>query len=123
MEVPRHWRLKDQRYRLIGDIWPNGEVSFPPKLIRPSLQETPDAKVLEKDDIPDYSTQATYFNYDGALESYAAREVRPYSKMLLPEVDQEEKVFPNTQQTDINHASIRIEVERGIVYQDTKIEV
>lgn len=39
MEIPRHWRLQKQRYELIGDIWQNGEVSFPPKLVRPSLQE------------------------------------------------------------------------------------
>ena len=30
MEVPRHWRLKNQRYRLEGSICPNcGEPVFP----------------------------------------------------------------------------------------------
>jgi hypothetical protein len=36
MEIPRHWRLKAQRYRLEGSACPTcGQVSFPP---RPSCQ-------------------------------------------------------------------------------------
>lgn len=32
MEIPRHWRLKEQRYSLIGLINPKtGAVEFPPK--------------------------------------------------------------------------------------------
>ena len=32
MEVPRHWRLKDQRYRLEGSICPTcGQLNFPPR--------------------------------------------------------------------------------------------
>ena len=32
MEIARHWRLKDQRYRLIGlQNKITGEVEFPPK--------------------------------------------------------------------------------------------
>lgn len=32
MEIPRHWRLKDQRYRLIGlKNKVTGKVEFPPK--------------------------------------------------------------------------------------------
>ena len=32
MEIPRHWRLKQQRYRLIGSIDPEtGEPEFPPR--------------------------------------------------------------------------------------------
>jgi hypothetical protein len=31
MEIPRHWRLKKQRYGLVGDIDPKtGSVAFPP---------------------------------------------------------------------------------------------
>jgi hypothetical protein len=31
MEIPRHWRLKAQRYRLEGSACPNcGQLSFPP---------------------------------------------------------------------------------------------
>jgi len=32
MEIPRHWRLKAQRYRLEGSVCPVcGQVSFPPR--------------------------------------------------------------------------------------------
>jgi len=32
MEIPRHWRLKAQRYRLEGSICPNcGQLIFPPR--------------------------------------------------------------------------------------------
>jgi hypothetical protein len=34
MEIPRHWRLKAQRYRLQGSICPScGELMFPPRLV------------------------------------------------------------------------------------------
>ncbi len=36
MEVPRHWRLKQQRYRLVGEICPHcDEKIFPPRDICP----------------------------------------------------------------------------------------
>ena len=32
MENPRHWRLREQRYRLVGEICPHcGEKIFPPR--------------------------------------------------------------------------------------------
>jgi hypothetical protein len=32
MEIPRHWRLKAQRYRLEGSFCPNcGQLNFPPR--------------------------------------------------------------------------------------------
>ncbi len=30
MEIPRHWRLKKQRYGLVGDICAKGHPAFPP---------------------------------------------------------------------------------------------
>ncbi len=34
MEIPRHWRLKEQRYNLVGTVCPQcGEKSFPPREI------------------------------------------------------------------------------------------
>lgn len=36
MEVPRHWRLKEQRYNLVGTICAQcGEKSFPPRQVCP----------------------------------------------------------------------------------------
>ncbi len=37
MEVPRHWRLKKQRYGLVGEVCPHCEVKiFPPRDVCPS---------------------------------------------------------------------------------------
>ena len=36
MEVPRHWRLKKQRYSLVGEVCPHCEVKiFPPRDVCP----------------------------------------------------------------------------------------
>ncbi len=36
MEVPRHWRLKKQRYTLTGEICPNCKAPlFPPRAVCP----------------------------------------------------------------------------------------
>jgi len=36
MEIPRHWRLKAQRYRLEGTVCPTcGELTFPPRPVCP----------------------------------------------------------------------------------------
>ena len=32
MEIPRHWRLKDQRYKLVGEVCPHCQAKlFPPR--------------------------------------------------------------------------------------------
>jgi uncharacterized OB-fold protein len=34
MEIPRHWRLRAQRYRLEGSVCPTcGQPSFPPRRV------------------------------------------------------------------------------------------
>jgi hypothetical protein len=51
MEVPRHWRLKQQRYRLIGEQCPHCDFKiFPPRDICPrcgggTLKNNLEAKV------------------------------------------------------------------------------
>jgi uncharacterized OB-fold protein len=45
MEVSRHWRLKKQRYALVGEVCPHCEVKiFPPRDICPDCGE--DARTL-----------------------------------------------------------------------------
>lgn len=40
MEVPRHWRLKKQRYALVGEICPNCAAHlFPPRAVCPVCAE------------------------------------------------------------------------------------
>jgi uncharacterized OB-fold protein len=41
MEIPRHWRLKAQRYRLEGSVCPNcGQTMFPPRPLCGTCQST-----------------------------------------------------------------------------------
>ena len=40
MEVPRHWRLKKQRYALVGEICPRCKAPlFPPRAVCPHCSE------------------------------------------------------------------------------------
>lgn len=40
MEVPRHWRMKKQRYAMVGEICPNCKVpNFPPRAVCPHCGE------------------------------------------------------------------------------------
>jgi uncharacterized OB-fold protein len=42
MEIPRHWRLKAQRYRLEGSVCPTcGQLSFPPRPVCPHCTAQP----------------------------------------------------------------------------------
>jgi hypothetical protein len=38
MEIPRHWRLRKQRYSLTGEICPEGHKLFPPRDICPQCK-------------------------------------------------------------------------------------
>lgn len=56
MEIPRHWRLKQQRYNLIGEICPDPECNrpiFPPRDVCPDCGD--EAKIK-----PDEVTGAIY---------------------------------------------------------------
>ena len=44
MEIPRHWRLKAQRYRLEASVCPGcGGLSFPPRPVCPHCAARPAA--------------------------------------------------------------------------------
>jgi uncharacterized OB-fold protein len=59
MEVPRHWRLKKQRYAMVGEICPNcKQPNFPPRAVCPhcssgtkheyQYQEQPTVAIAER---------------------------------------------------------------------------
>lgn len=56
MEVPRYWRLKQQRYQLVGEVCPHCDVKiFPPRDICPrcgggTLKNNLDVQIREKVD-------------------------------------------------------------------------
>ena len=41
MEIARHWRLKQQRYQMIGDIDEFGKPRFPPRETRIQFSQSP----------------------------------------------------------------------------------
>jgi uncharacterized OB-fold protein len=42
MEIPRHWRLRAQRYRLEGSVCPTcGQLTFPPRPVCPRCAVQP----------------------------------------------------------------------------------
>lgn len=47
MEIPRHWRLKKQRYGLVGEICPHCEKKiFPPRDVCPYCGGEPRATIV-----------------------------------------------------------------------------
>lgn len=117
MEIQRHWRLKQQRYGLMGSDCPHCEEKvFPPRDVCPGCGGTKD----EDMETPD-SFKITTPGYNGRFRiKYAAQEVQPYSEMMHPEVD-EEKIAIEIPIIETN--SIQIGVHSGIIYQDSSVAV
>jgi uncharacterized OB-fold protein len=100
MEIPRHWRLKKQRYALVGEICPHCEAKvFPPR-----------------DVCPECSGEAkTPYNFSGRGEVYSFTTVRnaptgfqdaaPYTVAL---VKLEEGPVVTAQLTDLGEQPIEI---------------
>jgi rRNA maturation protein Nop10 len=52
MEVPRHWRLKQQRYALIGEVCPHCDAKvFPPREICPACGADARAQHLSREQV------------------------------------------------------------------------
>ena len=50
-EISRHWRLKQQRYRLVGKVCPDcGAKLFPPRGVCPECKSWPDEKPTRIED-------------------------------------------------------------------------
>lgn len=61
MEVPRHWRLKKQRYSLTGETCPHCKSQiFPPRAVCPYCQEETSIQSLyiQRDQVMVYERQA-----------------------------------------------------------------
>ena len=53
MEIPRHWRLKAQRYRLAGSTCPAcGQATFPPRPVCPQCHSRVSPNTDERLAIP-----------------------------------------------------------------------
>jgi uncharacterized protein len=100
MEIPRHWRLKKQRYALVGEICPHCEVKiFPPRDVCPNCGE--EAKTRY-----DFSGKGTIFSYTVMNDAPAGYEANaPYTVAL---VKLEEGPMVTAQLTDLGDRAVEI---------------
>ncbi len=100
MEISRHWRLKTQRYGLVGEVCPHCQAKiFPPRDVCPECAG--EAKTLYtfsgKGEVYSYTTM-----YD-APEGYEA--LTPYTVAL---VKLEEGPMVSAQLTDVDNDQVEI---------------
>ena len=100
MEIPRHWRLKQQRYALVGEICPHCEVKiFPPRDVCPNCGE--EAKTRY-----DFSGKGTIFSYTVMNDAPAGYEAAaPYTVAL---VKLEEGPMVTAQLTNLGDRAVEI---------------
>lgn len=100
MEIARHWRLKDQRYRLIGEECGHCENKiFPPRDICPNCGK-------EAHEEFEFSGKGEVFSHTVMYEAPAGHDGNaPYVVAL---VKLEEGPMVTAQLTDINPEQVRI---------------
>lgn len=77
MEIARHWRLKDQRYNLVGEICEKGHKVFPPRDVCPDCHG--EAKIPFK-----FSGKGTVYSYTTISEAPTGFEKEvPYHVALI----------------------------------------
>jgi len=100
MEVARHWRLKKQRYALVGEVCPHCEVKiFPPRDICPDCGG--DAK-----DLFSFSGRGEVYSYTTVYYAPAGyEESAPYTVAMI---QLEEGPLVTAQLTDLNGRQVDI---------------
>jgi uncharacterized OB-fold protein len=100
MDIPSHWRLKKQRYALIGEICPHCDSKiFPPRDICPDCGE--DAKTTYQ-----FSGRGEIYSFTTVYQAPAGHEENsPYPVAI---VRLEEGPLVTAQLTDIGEDSVEI---------------
>jgi uncharacterized protein len=105
MEISQHWRLKKQRYSLVGEVCPHCEVKiFPPRDICPDCGE--DARTLYQ-----FSGKGEVYSFTRVNQAPAGHEANaPYTVAVI---QLEEGPLVTAQLTDVgeNEVSIGLPVE------------
>lgn len=100
MDIPRYWRLKDQRYRLEGRKCNScGNLSFPPRIVCPKCKSR--------------DNELYQFKGNGTLYSYTTIYQSPdrfdkYAPYIVALVDLEEGERITTQLTDVSNDELEI---------------
>lgn len=100
MEISRHWRLKKQRYALVGEVCPNcDDKIFPPRDICPNCGD--EAKTLYS-----FSGRGEVYSYTTVYDAPAGyEETAPYTVAL---VKLEEGPLVTAQLTDLDEEKVEI---------------
>ena len=100
MDITRHWRLKKQRYALVGEVCPHCEVKiFPPRDICRSWGE-------ESRDLFQFSGRGEVYSYTTVYDAPAGfSEAAPYTIAM---VQLEEGPLVTAQLTDLGEAPVEI---------------
>ena len=100
MDVPRHWRLRKQRYSLVGEVCPHCEAKlFPPRDICPECAS--EAKTLYN-----FSGRGQVYSHTTVYEAPAGyEEFAPYTVAL---VKLEEGPLVTAQLTDLDDKKVEI---------------
>jgi uncharacterized OB-fold protein len=100
MDIPRHWRLKQQRYALVGEVCEHCDAKvFPPRDICPECGE--EAKTLYT-----FSGRGEVYSYTTVYDPPAGYEdVAPYTVAM---VKLDEGPFVTAQLTDLENRDVEI---------------
>lgn len=100
MEIPLHWRMKNQRYKLVGEVCPHCDAKlFPPRDICPECGS--EAKTLYA-----FSGRGEVFSYTTIYDSPAGYEENaPYTVAL---VKLDEGPMITAQLTDLGESRVEI---------------
>lgn len=100
MEIPQHWRLRKQRYGLVGEVCPHCEAKvFPPRDVCPECGQ--EAKTLYS-----FSGKGEVYSYTTVYDSPAGfEEYAPYTVAL---VKLDEGPFVTAQLTDLGNDPVEV---------------
>jgi len=100
MEIARHWRLKNQRYKLVGEVCPHCEAKlFPPRDICPECGQ--DAKTVYA-----FSGRGEVYSFTTIFDAPAGYEENaPYTVALIK---LEEGPLVTAQLTDLGIQPVEI---------------
>ena len=100
MEIPRHWRLRKQRYNLVGEVCPHCDAKlFPPRDVCPECGK--DAKTAYA-----FSGRGEVYSYTTVYEPPAGyEEYAPYTVALIK---LEEGPLVTAQLTDLDNGKVEI---------------
>ena len=100
-EIARHWRLKSQRYQLVGEVCPEcGNKMFPPRDVCPECSDTSPQPLYQ------FSGRGEVYSYTtvhNPPEGY--QEMAPYTVAL---VKLEEGPLITAQLTDVSNDDVSI---------------